>query len=141
MTLLSFDEAWDRLCTGRTAGQPLRPDTVLLRPDFSALRPESPDLRADLDALRAELPSPLRAELSQIGQRTTPEELNGVLIGLCTWRSLSLAELAALTDRSPNHLRSRNIKHLISAGRLAYLHADEPNHPNQKYMASSGDRS
>jgi len=119
---------------GQTATEPLRPDT-------KPLRPESPDLRADLDALRAELPGPLRAELSQIGQRTTPEELNGVLIGLCTWRALSLAELAALTDRSPNHLRSRNIKHLISAGRLAYLHPDEPNHPDQKYIASSGDRS
>lgn len=108
---------------GRTAAEPLRTDTGALRPEF--------------EALRAELPGSLRAELSRIGQRSTPEELNAILIGLCAWRPLSLTELAALTGRSPNHLRSRNIKRLMDAGRLKYLHPDEPNHPDQKYVAAT----
>ncbi len=106
-----------------------------LRPDESGLRPESPPLRAEFEALRAELPEPLRAELATLGKRSTPQELDRMIIGLCAWRPLSLAEIGALTHKTPNHLRSRNIKRLLTEGRLAYLHPDEHNHPDQKYIA------
>ena len=115
-------------------GTPTPPEPM--RADTAALRPESGPLRAEFDALRAELPDPLRAELARIGQRSTPEELNAVLIGLCAWRPLSLAELAGLTGKTSNHLRSRNVKRLVTDGRLAYLHPEEPNHPDQKYVAA-----
>jgi ATP-dependent DNA helicase RecG len=120
---------------GRTEPEPLRPESPALRPESPALRAESPPLRAGFDALRAELPDPLRAELAALGKRSTPDELDEVLIKMCEWRPLSLAEIAALSGKTPNHLRSRNMKRLLAKGRLAYLHPDEPNHPDQKYVA------
>lgn len=68
----------------------------------------------------------------------TPEELDAVLIALTTWRPLTLEELSALTGRATVHLRLRNIKRLLTEGRLAYTHPDEPNHPEQKYVALAG---
>ncbi len=59
-------------------------------------------MRAEFEVLRAELPEPLRDELDRPGQRSTPEELNMVRIGLCAWRPLRLAELATLTGKSVN---------------------------------------
>jgi len=106
-----------------------------LRPDTTALRPELPGLRAESEVLRAELPPALRAELEGLGKRSAPEELDPVLIRLCAWKPLSLAELAALTGRVANHLRSRNVKRLLKDARLAYRYPAEPNHPDQKYVA------
>ncbi|MEW6249752.1 MAG: ATP-binding protein [Planctomycetota bacterium] len=132
-----------------TEQEPLRPESKPLRPELPVLRPESqplraesspimrtefPPLRAEFEALRAELPESLRAQLARLGRRASPEELDLVLIALCGWRPLSLTDLANLTGRAPNHLRSRNIKRLVRAGRLAYLYPDEPNHPDQKYV-------
>jgi ATP-dependent DNA helicase RecG len=120
----------------QTEPEPLRAQSVPLRAGFDALRAGFDPLRAEFEALRAELPEPLRAHLCKLGQRSTPEELDATLMGLCAWRPLSLGELAALTAKTPNHLRSRNIKRLLTDGRLQYLHPEEPSHPDQKYVAA-----
>lgn len=124
---------------------PLRPDLPALRPESEPLRSESPPLRSELpplrtefEALRNELPDQLRAQLDRLGRRATPEELDAVLISLTAWRPLTLEELSALTGRDTTHLRMRNIKRLLTEGRLAYTHPDEPNHPEQKYVAATG---
>jgi len=118
---------------GRTVAEPLRPDTGGLRPEFPALRPE-------LEALRSELPDPLRSELDRLGKRATPEELERVIVRLTAWRALSLDELSGLTGRAADHLRKRTIKRLLAAGHVVYTHPDEPNHPDQKYVAAEGAR-
>ncbi len=124
----------------RAAIGPLTP-TESLRAEFpEGLRAESRPLRAEFEALRAELPAPLRADLEGLAQRSTPEELDPIIIGLCRWRPLSLIELAGLTGKTANHLRSRSVKRLLTARRLAYTHPDEPNHPDQKYVAAKADR-
>jgi ATP-dependent DNA helicase RecG len=117
----------------------LRTDTTALRPEFTGLRPEFTGLRPEFEALRAELTPDIKALLDELGERATPQELDEVIIGLTAWRPLSLDELAGLTGRAGDHLRKRNLKRLIGDGRIAYLHPDEPNHPNQKYV--SGRRS
>jgi ATP-dependent DNA helicase RecG len=120
---------------GRTEPEPLRPESPALRPESPPLRPESPPLRPELEALRAELPPQLRAALDDLGDRAAPAELDAVLIELAGWRPLSLEELAGLSGRAPDHLRKRNVKRLLNERRLAYLHPDEPNRPDQKYVA------
>jgi predicted transcriptional regulator len=92
-------------------------------------------LRPELAALRSELPSDVSTALDQLGSRAAPGELDAVLVRLAQWRPLSVEELAGLTGRATEHLRKRNVKRLLSEGRLAYLHPDEPNHPDQKYVA------
>lgn len=119
----------------QTAPEPLPPDTSGLRPEFPPLRPEFPTLRPEFAALRAELPPNLKADFTRLGERATPEELDAFILGLTAWRSLTLDELAALTGRAADHLRKRNIKRLLTEGRLANTHPDEPNHPEQKYVA------
>ena len=92
-------------------------------------------MRPEFEALRAELPPDLQAALSRLGARAASQDLDTVILGLTAWRPLGLDELAALTGRAGEHLRKRNVKRLLAEGRLAYLHPDEPNHPDQKYVA------
>ena len=115
-------------------GTPTPPEP--LRTDTTALRSESAPLRSEFDGLRSELPDPVRSQLANLGRRATPEELDAVLIALACWKPLSLEELSALTGRATTHLRMRNIKRLLTAGRLRYLYPEEPNHPDQKYVAA-----
>ena len=108
-----------------------------LRTDTAALRGELARLRGEFEALRGELPGTLRAELARLGQRSTPHELDTVLIGLCAWRPLRLAELAGLTGKSQKHLRERNLRRLLADGCIRHLYPNEPNHPDQKYVAGA----
>jgi len=103
-----------------------------------ALRPESESLRPELVRLRPELPPELRTMLDGLTKRTAPDELGNILVKLCAWRPLNLAELSALTGRSTDHLRRRNLRRLLADGRVRYLYPDEPNHPHQKYTARKG---
>jgi ATP-dependent DNA helicase RecG len=107
--------------TSRTRPTPLRPEFEALRPEFEALRPE--------------LPQDLAADFDRLGKRATTGELSALLIKLCLWRPLSLPELAALTGKTPDHLRRRNLRRLLADGRIRYLYPEEPNHPHQKYTA------
>ncbi len=120
-----------------TSPEPLRSDTTGLRPESPPLRPEFPALRPEFAALFATLPSKLKEDANRLGARATPQELDAFILGLTEWRPLTLEELAALTGRAADHLRKRNIKRLLMEGRLAYTHPDEPNHPEQKYVARS----
>ena len=118
--------------------EPLRPDTTALRTEFPGLRSESAPLRSEFETLRSELPDPIRTQLAGLGRRATPEALDTVLVALASWKPLSLEELSALTGRAATHLRMRNVKRLLKEGRLAYVHPEEPNHPEQKYVARPG---
>lgn len=141
-----------------TTSEPLRTESDSLRPEFPPLRPELtalapggsplahgvpplahgvPPLRTEFEALRSEVPETVRGQLERLGRRATPEELDNVLISLAAWRPMTLEELSHLTGRDAAHLRSRNIKRLLTEGRLAYTHPDEPNHPEQKYTVGT----
>jgi len=109
------------------AAPPLSTEPAPLSTEF---RP----LSADLSLLRSELPRKLADEVSRLGQRATPDRLDHVLLALVHWRSLSLAELESLLQRKTTHLR-RSIRRLIADGRIRYLYADKPQHPDQKYIA------
>ena len=135
MSLPTFDELWQRLCSADESAS-TRADIAPLRPESPGLRSESAPLRSEFDALRSELPDPIRSQLAELGRRATPEELDAVLIALASWKPLSLEELSALTGRATTHLRMRNIKRLLTECRLGYLYPEEPNHPDQKYVAA-----
>jgi ATP-dependent DNA helicase RecG len=115
---------------------PPEADTAVLRPELPGLRPELPALRPEFQGLRAELPPEIDAALAQLGSRAAPDELDGILLRLAHWRPLSIEEMAGLTGRAPEHLRKRNVKRLLTEGKLGYLYPEEPNHPDQKYVAT-----
>lgn len=89
----------------------------------------------ELAELTGEVPVELRDELSSLGKRVPPETLDEVVVKLCRWRPLTLAQLAALTDRQIEHLRQRSLRRLINRGRIGYVHPNLLTHPSQKYVA------
>jgi hypothetical protein len=66
-------------------------------------------------------------------KRVSHGELRLALLALCSGRYLSLPELARLTGRSAETLRTHHIAELIAEGRLAMQFPDNPTHPSQAY--------
>ena len=101
-----------------------------------AQTPAHKPLSAEVETLSAELPSALKTRAERLGQRATPGDLDATLCALCAWRPLTLRQLSALTRRKEGHLRQRSLKRLLAAGKLAYTHPEEINHPDQAYTAT-----
>ena len=102
---------------------------------IAPLRRSSPRLRPEFAPLRPELPPELGAEVDRLGKRSTPDELSNLVVNLCRWRPLSLPELSALTGKTSDHLRRRNLRRLLEEGRIRYAYPSQPHHPHQKYTA------
>jgi ATP-dependent DNA helicase RecG len=68
-------------------------------------------------------------------KRAKPEEVNAVILKLCDWRALSLAEIAELLDKTPTYISQKFIGKMVSDGQLCYLFPELPQHPNQKYQS------
>ena len=45
-------------------------------------------------------------------------------------------QLALILGKNPDHLQSRNVRRLLSDGRLVYRYPTRHKHPQQKYMAA-----
>ncbi|MGC4005630.1 MAG: hypothetical protein QM811_21930 [Pirellulales bacterium] len=84
--------------------------------------------------MRQELPERIANILDKTGARTPPKELNETIQTLCNWKALTVQEIAFLLKRQVEHLQKRNIKKLMSEGKLAYLYPQQPTHPQQKYV-------
>jgi ATP-dependent DNA helicase RecG len=89
------------------------------------------------DKLLDELPEHLKREVRMIalGRRPPPEKLLQVIVDLCRWRPLSAVQLASLMERHAGYMTQKHLSELVGAGKLEYLYSDQPNHPNQKYLA------
>jgi len=70
--------------------------------------------------------------------RITPGLRDDIIVRLCTRTELSLPALSQLMNRSEAYMREA-LRSLIAAGRLAFLYPNQPNHPQQKYVARSID--
>lgn len=79
---------------------------------------------------------PRLAQLSerlQARKRMPPPELEEGLLALCEGRYLTGAELAALTGRSAETLRSHYLNRLVASGKLSVRFPENPTHPGQSY--------
>ena len=68
--------------------------------------------------------------------RIAPSLRDDIIVRLCTRTPLSLPALSHLMNRSEAYMREA-LRSLIAAGRLAFLYPNQPNHPQQKYVARS----
>jgi hypothetical protein len=75
------------------------------------------------------------ASIARKSSRLSREEHSKIIIALCTRYPLSINELAYLINRDKDHLRSI-LRHLIKRGEIQYFYPNQPNHPEQKYIAS-----
>jgi ATP-dependent DNA helicase RecG len=95
--------------------------------DMAPVRDDAQDTSDFMSADLVEISSIVR-DRAYVDTKTR----NDTIVLLCSHRPLSLQELAALLDRSPDSLRAA-LRSLVEAGRLAYLYPERRNHPRQKY--------
>ena len=90
--------------------------------------------RANGEMCRAEkLPDELKQRIEKTGKRMSSKEMESLIIDLCEYEPLSLAEIASLLHRDMRALRHHYIKYLIKSGKLFYTIPEMLNHPDQKY--------
>ncbi|RLK48864.1 ATP-dependent DNA helicase RecG [Alkalispirillum mobile] len=88
------------------------------------------------ESLLGALPESLRHQIEALGQRTRgSERLEAAILALCALRPWSLRELATATGRNPAYLQHRYLTPLVRKGRLQRQYPDEPNRPDQAYIA------
>lgn len=89
------------------------------------------------EALLQELPEDLRERVDALGRRSRDTgRLVDVLAKICAVRAFTSRELGELTGRNPDYLQQSYLNPLVREGRLKYRFPDEPNRPDQAYIAS-----
>ena len=84
-------------------------------------------------ALSDKLPSNLIQQINELGKRASDKEkMDNVILNLCSWRALTLKELAVLVRRNERYLFNI-VSPLKEKGKLVYTIPDMPHHPEQAY--------
>ncbi|MGC4367505.1 ATP-binding protein [Hydrogenophaga sp. R2] len=136
--------ASDRLIPQGLSGNPDRlsgnPGDLTSNPDAlpSKLLPDVAS--AARAALLDGLPGSLAASLGGIGRRHPPQEIQDLVVALCSLRPWSVDQLAQVLRRNPEVVRQSYLRPLMRQGRLVMTRPEEPNDPHQAYQAV-GDRS
>lgn len=81
------------------------------------------------------LPDELKGKIEHVGKRILKEDLNQIIINLCSIRPYSIEELTVLLNRNPKSFKNFNIKALLESKRLFYWIPEMIRHPQQKYIA------
>jgi ATP-dependent DNA helicase RecG len=89
-------------------------------------------------ALQDGLPGSLAARLGAIGQRHPPQEIQNLVVELCTPRAWKTDELSLVLRRNAEVVRQSDLRRLMREGRLAMTRPEEPNDPQQAYRAVDG---
>ena len=106
------------------------------RGDGEMCRANKEMCRANGEMCRAEdLPIELKKRVGETGKRMVAKDMESLIIDLCAYKPLSLAEMASLLQRDMRALRYHYINTLIKQKRLFYTIPEMLNHPNQKYTA------
>lgn len=82
-----------------------------------------------------ELPDELKIKIEKVGKRILKEDLNQIIIALCSMRPYNIEELTLLLGRNPKSFKNFNIKNLLETKRLFYWIPEMIRHPQQKYVA------
>mgnify|MGYP006918877081 CR=1 FL=1 len=96
---------------------------------------EEPTPALNRDTLLEELPDELKIKIEKVGKRILKEDLNQIIIALCSMRPYNIEELTLLLGRNPKSFKNFNIKKLLETKRLFYWIPEMIRHPQQKYIA------
>ena len=96
---------------------------------------EEPTPALNRDTLLEELPDELKIKIEKVGKRILKEDLNQIIITLCSMRPYNIEELTLLLGRNPKSFKNFNIKNLLETKRLFYWIPEMIRHPQQKYVA------
>ena len=88
------------------------------------------------NSLIAELPEELKEKILGMKKWTAKEEMDQIIISLCSLRPYSIDELELLLQRDQKSLKGHKIKDLLESKRLFYWIPEMIRHPQQKYIAN-----
>ena len=91
----------------------------------------------EFDPKSGNLPVDIQQEIDTLGKKAPQEKMENLVLRLCHWQPLSKEELAAYLSRNANYVQENLITPLLRSGRLVMTMPDQPNHPQQKYRATS----
>lgn len=110
--------------------------TKKTRRKASPVEPLTDAQRQELHSLRQHLSKDLVEKIDNLPKRTAVAQLNAIISEICNCRPFNAIEIGFILGKNPEHLRRRNIKSLLKKGDLEYQYPEEPNHPNQRYVAT-----
>ena len=120
--------------TGKLGGVTGKPDREISKPDGEMYRANGEMYRANGEMYRAEqIPEELLERINKIGKKLASNEMESLILDLCSFQAFSLMELSTILQRNIMFLRNHYLKPLIKQGKLFYTIPEMLNHPNQKY--------
>lgn len=111
------------------------PDGLSSNPNELTDNPKTNEQETARTHLLDKLPGSLAARLGEIGQRHPPQEIQDLVVNLCTLRDWPVDELALILRRNPEVVRQNYLRPLMRDGRLTMTNPQEPNDPQQAYRA------
>lgn len=91
------------------------------------------DEQPSLESLQSSLLTILQNE--PLPKRMAPEKMRRILIDICTYRFVTIKDLAVLLDRSEDSLRKYYLNPMVEEG-LVRRKYSVPNHPRQAYTSN-----
>ena len=88
--------------------------------------------RATEEMSRA-IPEELLERCGSLKKWEDSNKMKDLIIELCTYKPLSINDIASIIKRKPSSVRSLYTNSLIESGKLFYTIPEMPKHPNQKY--------
>jgi ATP-dependent DNA helicase RecG len=122
--------------SGNPGGLSSNPDCLSSNPNELTHNPKTNEQETARAHLLDELPGSLAARLGAIGQRHPPQEIQDLVVNLCTLRDWPVDELALILRRNPEVVRQNYLRPLMREGRLTMTNPREPNDPQQAYRAT-----
>jgi hypothetical protein len=82
------------------------------------------------------LPAEIAERIQALGQRVSQPDLAHLTFDLCRHRPFSADELAAVLGKTRKHILERALTPLLRNGQLRHTIPEQPNHPDQAYIAA-----
>ena len=119
----------------KLGGLSSNPEPLSSNPGGLSSSPQAGEQDRARTALLDDLPGSLAARLGAIGQRHPPQEIQNLVVALCSLRAWPVDELAQVLRRNPEVVRQNYLRPLMRDGRLVMTRPEEPNDPQQAYRA------
>ena len=116
----------------------LKADSTPLPSDSTGLEDDSAGLNPGSTALVAKEEKELKVIAARVAGKgkVSKNVMEATILELCRGRFLTVAQLAALLDRSAPNLRGAYLTPMTQSGQLRYRYPDAPNRPDQAYTAA-----
>lgn len=77
----------------------------------------------------------MAARVGEVGRRSPPDTVRGVVLDLLRQRAWRLEELGQLLQRNPEYVRQKYLQPLLEAAQIRMTRPEVPNDPEQAYRA------